>query len=317
MYIEKTEILSWQQYVDRFKTDPELTATAPVVNGPGFIEKGNSLISVFIKGMTFPDGEKIYKLKKNLVRGNLAVTGETALIGKTVADKLRLSPGDKFFLRNNSGEQTFLLVGGIFDLGADAGNNLVILSLDRARSFLHVDGVSSIELQAEDVFKAESIAARYTKEFTRVKCESWQEKNRQLLVALQSQSSSSNTIQFFVILSISLGIASILGIAAIQKSRQLGILKAMGTTNKSAAYIFIIQGFLLGLVSSVVGIIVGLGLGIIFMQLTGAEARFGLELSLTNILLPVLLAIICSTIAAAVPARRASRISPIEVIRNG
>ena len=258
LYEERTEIYSWQQYVSDLKKDQRVLFAAPAANGSGFIERGASVVPVVVKGLTAPDGLDIYKIRKDIIAGIPELSSDSALLGKGIADRLTLTAGDKFFLRNNKGDQMFLRVGGIFDLGSSAGNELVVISMDMVRSFFGIEGVSAIEVQVKDVFSAEKIAKEYGRQYERVKFESWQEKNRELLTALSSQSSSSDTIQFFVIMSISLGIASVLGIAAVQKQRQLGILKAMGTTNKSASKIFVIQGFLLGSVGSVLGVAFGL-----------------------------------------------------------
>jgi lipoprotein-releasing system permease protein len=187
--------------------------------------------------------------------------------------------------------------------------------MDMVRSFFGIEGVSVIEIQVKDVFAAEKIAREYSRQVERVKLESWQEKNRELLTALSSQSSSSDTIQFFVIVSISLGIASVLAIAAVQKQRQLGILKAMGTTNRSASKIFVIQGFLLGSVGSVLGVAFGLLLSYAFMSGTGYA--FGFEINARTLVTPIILALLASVLASTIPARRAAKLSPIEVIRNG
>lgn len=316
-YSERTEIFSWQNYVKELKKDKEIKYISPVINGNGFIQKGETVVPVLIKGLSQPEGLNIYKIKEKLLSGKPEISGDTAVFGKEIADRLAFSVGDKFFLRNDRGQQTFLILGGVFDLGNEAGNKLVILSLDRARAFFNINGISSIEVQVDQVFKAQSIVEEYANNFSRIKMESWQKKNKELLAALSSQSSSSGTIQFFVIFSISLGIASVLGIAAVQKSRQLGILKAMGTTNKSAAKIFIIQGFVLGAVGSIVGVNAGLLLSYIFVKALGSSLTFGFDMSLMNIIMPVILAIIASTLASTIPAKRASKLSPIEVIRNG
>jgi lipoprotein-releasing system permease protein len=192
----------------------------------------------------------------------------------------------------------------------------VFLSLDRARSFLGLNGVSAIEVKVADVFAAERMAAELRREFTRVKIESWQARNRELLTALRSQSGSSGVIQFFVLFSISLGIASVLAIAAVQKSRQLGILKAMGVDNRGAAHIFVVQGLTLGVGGSLVGVGLGYLIGVLFLRFFGTGA-FGLRIDAFNLLTPALLAAAGSTLASLIPARRAARLSPIEVIRNG
>ena len=314
---ERPEIFSWQQYVLELKKDKRITSISPVANGNGFVLEGSTVHPVRVKGLLEPDGPDIYRVKQKLISGSDRFSGETALIAKELADKLALVTGDKFILRNDSGQDISLIAGGIFDLGKAAGSSLIVLSLDRVRAFFGIDGVSAIEVQVTDVFEAESVALKYSRYFSRVKLESWQKTNREMLAALSSQSSSSYTIQFFVLFSISLGIASVLGIAAVQKSRQLGILKAMGTTDLSSAKIFVVQGFILGAIGSVTGLGIGYGISILFIRAMGDMIAFGLEIKTAYIILPVVLAVIASTVAAVIPASRASKLSPIEVIRNG
>lgn len=314
--LEGREILSWQAYVDFLKKAPGVTAVSPSASGQGFIERGGSATSVAVKGILPEEGAVVYRLDRNLREGRIELSGDAAVIGQTVAEKLRLAPGDRFFLRNSKGTGDFFLVTGIADLGSDQANALVFLALDRARSFLGLNGVSAIEVKVRDVFQAEALAASFRREFSRVKFESWQERNAELLTALRSQSGSSGVIQFFVLFAISLGIASVLGIAAVQKSRQLGILKAMGVDNRGAANIFLIQGLTLGLTGSLIGIGLGYGLGLAFLKFFGTGA-FGLLLNAANLITPAVLAVLGSALASLIPARRAARLSPIEVIRNG
>jgi lipoprotein-releasing system permease protein len=315
LFEEWTEIHSWQQYVSDLKKDPRILYAAPTANGSGFIERGNSVVPVFVKGLAAPDGLDIYKIKKKIVAGSPELSSDSALLGGKIAERLTLTVGDKFFLRNNRGERVFLRVGGIFDLGVASANELLALHIDMVRNFFGITGVSTIEVQVKDVFVAETIAREYGRRYDRVKLESWQERNRELLAGLRAQSSSSRTIQLFIIISISLGIASVLGIAAVQKQRQLGILKAMGTTDRSASRIFVIQGFVLGAVGSVLGLVFGLLLAVGFVS--GTSTAFGLEITAQTLITPVVLALLASVIASTIPARKAVKLSPIEVIRNG
>lgn len=317
LYSERIEILSWQTYIDYFKNIPGVKAVAAVVDGAGSVERGGTAIAVRVKGVVPEDGFKIYKVGKNMVSGNETIAGDEVLIGKTLAEHLTLGPGDKFFLRNNTGEGIICTIRGVFDLGSDAANGTVFMQIDRARNLYSLSGISAVEIQITDVFSADRMVAENKGSFSRVKLESWQEKNRQLLVALRSQSSSSDMINFFVLFSITLGIASVLGISAMQKSRQLGILKAMGTTDGSAAVIFLLQGFILGSLGAAIGVLLGFGLVTLFMSTAGKMLTFQFDVSLSKILSPAILAVIASAVAAVLPARRAAKLSPIEVIRYG
>jgi lipoprotein-releasing system permease protein len=314
-YSELNEVLSWQQYYDFLKTVPGVAAACPVAGGQGFIERGGATENVSVKGILPEEGARIYQFDRNLKSGRAELGGDSAVVGLSVADKLRLDLGDRFFVRNSKGKGDTFMVTGIIDLGSVQANAQVFLSLDRAQSFLDLDGVSAIEIKVGDPFAAESLAADFRREFSRVKFESWQARNRELLTALRSQSGSSGVIQFFVLFAISLGIASVLGLAAVQKSRQLGILKAMGVDNRGAARIFLIQGLALGVGGSIVGVGLGYFIGAAFLKFFGTGA-FGLKVDTFNLIVPAVLAVAGSALASVIPARKASRLSPIEVIRN-
>jgi lipoprotein-releasing system permease protein len=315
-YSEDAEVLSWETYADVLKRFPGVTTISPVAGGQGFIERGGATVTVAVRGIQSGAGGRVYNFERNLVAGRTGLSGDEAIIGRSTAERLRLDLGDRFFVRNSTGVGDTFTVTGIVDLGSDQANAQVFLSLDRARSFLGLNGVSAIEVKVADVFAAERIAAELRREFTRVKIESWQARNRELLTALRSQSGSSGVIQFFVLFAISLGIASVLAIAAVQKSRQLGILKAMGVDNRGAAHIFVVQGLTLGVGGALIGVGLGYVLGIVFLRFFGTGA-FGLKIDAFNLITPAVLAAAGSTLASLIPARRAARLSPIEVIRNG
>jgi lipoprotein-releasing system permease protein len=315
-YKSSFEIINWQKYYDYLKSKKECKVVMPVVKGQGFIEKGDVVYSTLISGVNLDEAKIFYKFDKSIISGIPQLSGDNAIIGKDIADKLKLRASGSFFLKNDKGKSIVLTVSGIVDLGSSLANNIILISIDRARSFFDVNGISEIDIQIYDVFKANMLASEYRKDFNRIKIESWQEKNRELLTALRSQSSSSYIIQFFVILSISLGIASVLGISAVQKSRQLGILKALGVDNRSSFNIFLIMGGLLGITGAIFGILLGLFLA--FGFIFGAKGiSFSLDLSLSNIITPVFFSILSGTVASIFPANNAKKLSPIEVIRNG
>ena len=127
-------------------------------------------------------------------------------------------------------------------------------------------------------------------------------------------------IQIFIIVSVVIAISAILAITVFQKSRQLGILKAMGIKDLSASLIFIFEGLIIGIIGSIIGVILGLGLLYGFnigTSQSGSEALIDLYIDFKFILLSWGIAVLAAVIAALIPARRSLRLNPIEVIREG
>lgn len=136
---------------------------------------------------------------------------------------------------------------------------------------------------------------------------------------MTSQSSSSLTIQAFVLLAIALGISSVLAVSVVQKSKQIGILKAMGTTSNSASRIFLLQGGLLGLLGGLTGVILGFGLiqGFLIGTQTVSGPLFPLTIERENIVLVIVVSTMAGIISSFIPAKKSSSLNPMEVIRNG
>ncbi len=150
--------------------------------------------------------------------------------------------------------------------------------------------------------------------------DNWKAQNESLLSGLQGQSASSLMIQVFVMTSVVIAIASVLAIKVVQKSRQIGILKAMGITDRAASMIFLLEGVILGGAGSVIG--VSLGVGLLYSFTTFATnpdgtALIDLYLSPAFVVGSGVVAVLAATLAAVIPARKSSKLSPVEVIRNG
>ena len=308
---------NWALLVEEIAKEESVTAISPTLQGTALVKSSGRDRSVQIKGVVLEDADRIYDISSRMVLGLPVAEGNTILIGATLAQDLSLTEGDSLNVLLPNGSSVRLIIGGIYDLQNEAANgSLLFMDLRRAQKLFNTgDTVSSIETQITNPFEADVVASQWKQSLGNVKVEEWMELNQQLLSALSSQSSSSYTIQFFVILSITLGIASVLAVSVIQKSKEIGILKAMGATKKTASQIFILQGFLLGMAGSIAGI----GLGILL--LTGFNSAEGLSFSITyewrNILLLAVIATSAGAIASVIPARRSANLNPMEAIKNG
>lgn len=196
-------------------------------------------MSVLLRGLS-ADGDKLYKLSDKLIEGKMPTAKNDVIIGSGLAEKLNVKLNDEMSLRTITNQSVDVKVVGIVDLKVDSINSWVLSTLPTAQSlFEFEDEITSIAIQVEDVFEAD-ILAEGIKSFEVVdeqnlKVVNWKDQNEDLLSGLNGQSISSIMIQVFVLVSVVLGIASVLAITVLQKSKQIGILKAMGITDKTAS----------------------------------------------------------------------------------
>ncbi len=144
--------------------------------------------------------------------------------------------------------------------------------------------------------------------------------NAQLLTALSNQTLTNRLIRAFVVLIVALGIASVLVVSVVQKSREIGILRAMGASRRAILLVFLLQGAILGAIGSAGGTLVGLALVRAFARVfrnPDGTVLFRPEVSPALLLGTAGVALAVGIIAAAIPARRAARLDPVEAIRNG
>jgi lipoprotein-releasing system permease protein len=229
--------------------------------------------------------------------------------------------GDRVRLLAGSGTTAIYTVIGLVDLGIrDLNERWVLVPLRAAQTLYGLEGgVSTLEVKVDRIFDAEPIAERLHRQ-TGLLAESWMATNAQLLVGLRSQSSSSIMIQTFVILAVALGIASVLAVSVVQKSKEIGILMAFGTGRATVLRIFLLQGGLVGLVGSLGGVLLGIGLGAFFASLArnpDGSSTFPVQLRFDLYLRAAATATVTGLVAALIPARRAASLDPAVTIRNG
>lgn len=307
-------ILGWQQQLDTVARTPGVVASAPVASGPAFARRGDASRAVLVRGSDLSRLSAIVPVDRKLVAGALPTDTRHALVGVELARELGLGLGDKLRLTTADEVGETYAVHGIFDLGnKDVNARWVLLPLRGAQTLLGLEGgVSEIDLAVADVFGARAIAGQIARA-TGLASESWMEVNAQLLSGLEAQSSSSLMIQVFVILAVAMGIASVLVVSVIQRSREIGILRAMGTPRARVLRIFLIQGGLVGLSGAVIGSLAGAGLALVFERYA---ARFEVQLDPPLFIGTALLAIGTGLVAAVLPARRAARLDPATAIRS-
>ena len=222
--------------------------------------------------------------------------------------------GDKLRLETGQQSAAIVNIAAVFELGVrELDARYVYLDLKQAQSLLNLPGgITVLDLTVEEIFTAQAIAARIAR-LTGLKAESWMETNAQLMSGLTAQSMSTNMIVVFVALSVAFGIASVLSVSVVQRTREIGILRATGATRQQILRIFLLQGAVFGLLGSGIGIAASYVL--VWMFNNAGPGLFYIPISSTLILSSLLLATVTGVIAAAIPSRRAASLDPVEAIR--
>lgn len=310
-------IVDWRNVATALRADERIETVLPVVDGSGLIRRGQVSRAILLRGFDLEQANRIYDINNSIIAGNRSAPDGAVLIGKSLAEDLGIGAGDPIQLELPGRDPLIIMVDGVFDLGVAAINQRwLVMDQRRVAALLGTgDRISTFELQVYSVLDAELLAREWAARLPDLKVESWQESNASLLSALSSQSSSSYTIQFFVLLAVTLGVASVLAISAVQKSKEIGILKAIGIRTSSVSRVFMFQGLVLGSLGTLVGI--GLGLAMSQAFVVFAQQSYNLLLKPVTTAVIITTTILAATLSAYLPARKVSRINPIEVIRNG
>lgn len=307
--------------------DDRIVAASPVLNASVLIEKDGESQSLLIRGFDLQKAEGIYEFSEYLDEGAMPKADGEVLLGVIARDNFELSVGDTISLITPDKRTVECTVSGFFDYKVAAPNeSWCITTLPTVQAIFELDDVASaIEFQVDQdlVFEADAVAKNVAgaiaSDSDTLIVGEWKEANEQLLSGLQGQSISSIMIQVFVMISVVLGIASVLAISVMQKSRQIGILKAMGIQNGSSSLIFLFQGLILGIFGAIAGVLLGLGLSFAFTTFAlnpDGTPVVPLYIDPAFIALSAAIAVVACVIASLIPARKSSVLNPIDIIRN-
>jgi lipoprotein-releasing system permease protein len=313
----------WQAVAAQIQAMPQVLVVAPVAAGSALVVRGSATRAITLTGIAPELYFRIVNLGDKVVRGSTRLLGSDILIGTELAADLGVGVGDKLRITTGAGDSvaaSTLTICGIFDLG-NKGANLrsTFVALRTAQSLLGLPGgVSSLEVTVRDVYAAETVAKAITAA-TGVESDSWITTNAQFFTAVSAQTTANTAIRFFVGLSVAFGIASVLAVVVVQKSREIGILRAMGISRVQILRLFLLQGGLLALSGAVLGSGIG-ALGLVLWQRLAKNADgtplFALAMDPTLFAAALLLATLTGLLAAFAPARSAAHLDPVVAIRG-
>ena len=329
-------------------SNKNVIGVSPNVLGQVMLEtqptNGQALLRApMVRGIDSAAEATVSHLASNIVSGELDLSGRGLLIGEKMSRFMKLRVGDRVSIRASVGKEgekqippDEFVVHGVFDAGLDTFNSdVVIMSLERAQTMLGLedaDEISGLTVAIRDPYQAGRVAHELEdalgKDFA---VTTWLQ-DSPMMQAVVVEKNMMLYILFFIVLVAAFGITCTLITFIMMKTREIGLMKAIGATNSQIMRVFLAQS----LIVSVLGILAGFGLGLLavsyrneflgFMRSATGAQLFPAEIyqftQLPALIIPSDLLIIgggslvICLLAAAFPARHASKLNPVEALRH-
>jgi lipoprotein-releasing system permease protein len=346
-YGEDLKITDWPAVLQKVKRQQGVVAAAPFVLVEGGMNAGHDyagaayVVGIPPQGRGVPD---VTTVRQHAIMGDFRFASSDGqrrgiVLGKLLASRYNAWPGDKINLISISGVKPNPVTGGfvprvfqfevtgIVETGMyEYDNAYVFIALDKAQEFAALgDGVTGIEVKTDDRWQASRVAERLTATLGwPYRTVDWEEQNHSLFQALKLEKLGMGVILLLIVIVAAFNIVSTLTMVVTDKTREIGILKAMGLPAKSIRRVFLVQGVVIGLVGTALGLVVGFGGAFAlerykFIPLD-PQIYFIDHLPVAtqpaDVAWIVIASIVTAALATLYPAIQASRLYPIDAIRH-
>jgi len=338
---------NWQPTLARVRRNPRVVAAAPFVLTQGLATAGHDYAEgVFLEGIppAGPGVADVTTIRTHATTGDFRFATEDgkrrgAVLGKRLAERLNVYPGSKLTLISPAGVKFNAAAGGyvprlyqfevtgIFETGMyEYDNSYVYVDLDQAKEFAGLgDAVTGIEARTTNRWEAGDVAKQLSDTLGYpYRVLDWQEVNSQLFQALKLEKLAMRVILLLIVLVAAFNIVSTLTMVVKDKTREIGILKAMGLPARSVRKIFLAQGLVIGIVGTAIGVVIGVSAGVAIdrLQLIQLDPtvyfidHLPVTIELGDVVWIVGASIIIAALATLHPAIQAARLFPVEAIRH-
>ena len=346
-YGEDLKIDDWPTVLAKVKKQPGVVAAAPFVLVEGGMNAGHDYGgAAYVVGMV-PSGRgvpEVTTIRQHLISGDFRFASSDGqhrgiVLGKLVASRYNAWPGDKINLISIAGIKPNAVTGGfvprvfqfevtgIVETGMyEYDNAYVYIALDKAQEFAALgNGVTGIEVKTENRWEAPTVASRIIAALGwPYRTVDWQEQNRSLFQALKLEKLGMGVILLLIVMVAAFNIVSTLTMVVADKTREIGILKAMGLPARSIRRVFLVQGIVIGLVGTALGLLVGFGGAWAlekykFIPLDPSVYfidNLPVATQPLDVAWIVLAIVVTAALATLYPAIQASRLYPIDAIRH-
>ncbi len=346
-YGEDLKITDWPQVLEKVRKQPGVVTAAPFVLTEALMTAGHDYAGgVYVVGLQ-PQARgvsDVTTIRSHATQGDFRFASTDGqhrgvVLGKLLALRFNKWAGDSInLLSAGRGKmnpvtggfvprvETFEVTGIVSTGMYEYDNSYAFVALDKAQSLADLgDGVTGIEVKTADRWQAAGVASRLVAALGwPYRTVDWEEQNHSLFQALKLEKLGMGVILLLIVLVAAFNIVSTLTMVVADKTKEIGILKAMGMPARSIRRIFFLQGLVIGVVGTVLGLVLGFGAALAldkyqFIKLD-AQVYFIDHLPVSTQPMDVMWIVIASIAIAAIatvyPSVQASRLFPIEAIRH-
>jgi len=337
----------WHTVLAKVKAQPGIAAAAPFVLTQGLATvRGDYVEGAYIIGIepAAPNAARVTGIRETALGEQdfsfATTSGELrgVALGKKLAERLNVFPGDSVTLISASGAQLNAVTGtpvpryfryevtAWFETGMyEYDNAYLYMPLDEAQQFAGLgENVTGIEARATNRWESDRVADSLREALVSYRVVDWQEQNSGLYQALKLEKLVMSVILLLIVIVAAFNIVSSLTMVVRDKTREIGILKAMGMPARSIRRIFLTQGTVIGMVGTLIGAVLGLGLAVVidrYKLITLNPAVYlidhlPIQIKAIDVIVIILASIGIAVLATLYPSGQAARLYPVEAIRD-
>jgi lipoprotein-releasing system permease protein len=325
--------------------NPQVIGAAPFVAEQGLLARGEDMKATLVRGIDPAREPEVTDLALGLKESGLSrlIPGEFGIVlGGQLARSLGVRRGDKVTLITPSGQVTpagvvprlkQMTVVGTFDSGHfEYDSALALIHMDDAQRIYRLDGPTGIRLKLRDLHQAREVAAELSKSLTGAfVIRDWTQQNRSWFAAVQVEKTMMSIILTLIVAVAAFNLVSTLVMTVTDKRADIAILRTLGASPRSIMGIFVVQGAMVGVIGTLAGLLLGLGVAYnIDIIVPALERLFHASFLPKDIylisrmpsdpqqgdILPItLISLLLAFLATLYPSWHASRVNPAEALR--
>ena len=326
---------------DALKKNENIVAVSPFIDEPAFIKKGNSIQGIILRGLDAKREEYVSNVNTYIDSGKLDFGENGIILGKELIKALGLKKGDKITVFSPYSNKKFPFINrgkdftvmGTFTSGRyDYDANLAFADIESAKELFTRDTVSGIGIKVKDEFNVGKVKRELKSDFSYpYSVRSWMDLDKNLMNALAIEKKIMFIILALIILVACFNIASSLIMQVLEKTKDIGIMRAIGATSLDIKKIFIMLGSFIGLsgalMGSFLGVLIAKNINTIsnyVEKVTGFElfpsdiyylSEIPVKIMPQDVMLTAIMSLILAVLASFYPAWRASKLDPVYAIR--